>query len=245
VVTRIPASSDVYLTFTLSGGYGASDSYFDSSGSYRESPAGFTTSGVGRIALGYIGHDPIIVLAGQALDSLNAGPATTAVAGDSLEASVNRGVWVLTCQRDGQQPSAAPASETGFVGYKWTVTAISDGGPAVSVPARDDVFLAFTRDGQFVANEPVNTHGGPYWVTPSGFTTEQVATTLVLGGADDPGGVQAIRAIEAVTAGTHASVDITGNSMVVRENGYTLTCRRDGAFSFPAAQSSSPPPSAA
>jgi hypothetical protein len=47
----------------------------------------------------------------------------------------------------GRSPSPSPAATTtsGFAGYKWTVTAISDGSPAVSVV----MTLTCRRDGAF------------------------------------------------------------------------------------------------
>ena len=122
----------------------------------------------------------------------------------------------------------ASTSHAGFVGWRWTVTAIANGGAAVPVPAKDGVYLEFDNSGMFVANEPVNTHSGPYQVTSDGFTTGQIATTLVLGGAQDKGGQLAIKAINMFSEhpGTRATVNVTGTRMTVTENGYTFTCTR-------------------
>lgn len=124
--------------------------------------------------------------------------------------------------------TAAPVRHTGFVGYKWTVTAISDGGSDIAIPSRDAVYLAFSRNGRFVANEPVNTHSGPYRVTADGFITANVATTLVAGGARDRATGLAIRAIQAFSLhpGTRAIVELDGDRMTVSENGFTLVCSR-------------------
>jgi heat shock protein HslJ len=122
----------------------------------------------------------------------------------------------------------ASTSHAGFVGWRWTVTAIANGGAAVAVPAKDGVYLQFDKNGMFVANEPVNTHSGPYQVTSDGFTTGQIATTLELGGVLDKGGQLAIQAIDSFSErpGTQATVDVTGTRMTVTENGYTFTCTR-------------------
>jgi len=152
VVTRIPARYAVYLAFEANGAYGANDPVNFHSGTYRQTANGFRTS-VGAVsAVGYIGHDPIVLLTQSAISALDSVSATTALTGDSLQVSVDHGQWILTCRRDGQQPSAASASQAGFVGYKWTVTAISHGRQPISVPARDNVYLAYVltcqRDGK-------------------------------------------------------------------------------------------------
>jgi len=111
--TPVPARYDVYLAFTSNGEYGANDPVNFHSGSYRETADGFRTSGVAVSAAGYAGHDPITVLAIQALDSLDAAAATTTLTGDSLQISVGHGQYILVCQRDGTPPrfaSAQPSS---------------------------------------------------------------------------------------------------------------------------------------
>ena len=125
-------------------------------------------------------------------------------------------------------PSAFAALHTGFVGWQWAVTAIANGGAAVPVPAGDGVYLEFTRDGLFIANEPVNTHSGAYHVTSEGFSTGEMATTAVGGGAADKAGQLAILAFDSFSQhpGTRATVDVTGKQMTVTENGFTLTCTR-------------------
>lgn len=130
----------------------------------------------------------------------------------------------------------APAKYTGFVGYRWTVTAISDGGSDIPIPSRYAVYLSFFQSGYFVANEPVNTHSGPYRVTADGFTTSDVATTLVGGGARDQASGLAIRAMQAFSLHpqTHAIVELHGDTMTVSENGFTLVCTRAAQAATPA-----------
>jgi hypothetical protein len=128
---------------------------------------------------------------------------------------------------------------TGFVGYRWTVTAISDGGPYVAVSARDAVYLAFYRDGLFAANEPANTHSGPYRVTSDGFEVGQVASTLALAGWGDQATGLAVAAMMAFSEhpGTRAVVVVTGKRMTVYENGFTLVCTRAAEATAPAPRS--------
>jgi heat shock protein HslJ len=159
-----------------------------------------------------------------------AGPARSATPGGSATPS---GTTPASAE---PAPPAPSAVHTGFVGYRWTVTAISDGGPYVPVPARYAVYLAFYRDGMFVGNEPVNTHSGPYRVTLDGFTVGDVATSLVCCGGGDQASVLAIRAMQAFSGapGTHAVVDVTGDRMTVSVKGFTLRCTRAAKATAPA-----------
>jgi hypothetical protein len=133
----------------------------------------------------------------------------------------------------GSGGASAPA---GFAGYKWRVTTITDGGPPTSIPASDDVYLAFTPNGQFVANEPVNIHGGIYRQVAGGFTTSELGGSAVgwLGGSSTT--TLAINAISAFNDGTHADAAVSGNRMTVTVGGYRLGCLREGRQpNFPAA----------
>lgn len=133
------------------------------------------------------------------------------------------------------EPAPKPAVHTGFVGYRWTVISVSYRGQEVAVPAGFAEYLMFFADGQFVGNEPINTHSGPYRVTDDGFTTGQIASTLAAGGGDDLTFQLSIGAIQAfsVYPGTRAAVDVTGTRMIVRENGFTLVCVRAAKAGFP------------
>ncbi len=127
-----------------------------------------------------------------------------------------------------------------FVGYKWTVVAIAHDGETTAIPARYSVFLIFTPGGQFIANEPVNTHGGTYRVTAGGFVTSNVGTTLVLYVGHDPVTLLAESAIDSLSMSADATASVAGNRLTVEVRGYTLTCQRDGAQgNFPQASLSS------
>jgi hypothetical protein len=128
--------------------------------------------------------------------------------------------------------ASAPA---GFAGYKWQVTTITDGGTPTSIPASDDVYLEFTPNGQFVANEPVNTHGGTYRQVAGGFTTRELTVSDVGWSGGPASTALAINAISAFDDGTHADAAVSGNRMTVTVGGYRLSCRRDGRQpNFPA-----------
>ena len=124
-------------------------------------------------------------------------------------------------------PSASQPG-AGFAGYKWAVVTISHAGTATPVPAKYAVYLQFTPDGHFGANEPVNYHSGRYKITPGGFTTSDVAQTLVGYAGRDPVVLLSVSAISALGTGAPALASVSGSTLTVTVSGYTLTARRDG-----------------
>jgi hypothetical protein len=124
--------------------------------------------------------------------------------------------------------SPAPTAHGAFVGYKWTVVAIAHDGKTTAIPPDYSVFLIFTPDGQFVANEPVNTHGGTFRVTGDGFVTSDVGMTLVGYVGDNPIILLAESAIGSFNSSAHATASVAGNRLTVVVGGYTLTSQRDG-----------------
>lgn len=124
-------------------------------------------------------------------------------------------------------PSARPAS-TGFAGYDWQVSAIGHNGKVVSIPARNQVALQFSPGGGFRANDSVNFHSGTYRTTSDGFTTSGLLTTLVGYAGHNPAVLTAIGAIGSLDNGAHATVQLTGDQLVVRVGSYQLTCQRRG-----------------
>ena len=131
-----------------------------------------------------------------------------------------------------------PITHAGFAGYKWSVVAIDHSGTETPIPAHYSVYLQFTPNGQFGANEPVNYHGGNYRQTAGGFTTSDVYSTLAgyIGG--DPVVVSLAQdAISAFRDGARATAVVTGNQLTITVAGYMLTCQRDGAqANFPPAK---------
>jgi hypothetical protein len=128
----------------------------------------------------------------------------------------------------GAAPKSAPGAQAGFAGYKWQVVAIDHAGKETPIPARYAVYLLFTPHGQFVANEPVNTHDGAYHQTGDGFTISDMGTTGVGYVGHDPAVLLSVAAISAFNNGVHAEVGLTGDRLAVTVGGYTLTCQRDG-----------------
>jgi heat shock protein HslJ len=122
----------------------------------------------------------------------------------------------------------APAATAGFAGYKWTVVTIGHDGKTTPVPARYSVYLQFTPDGHFGANDPVNFHSGRYEVTPGGFTTSELASTLAGYAGSDPVVLLAEDAISAFDAGKRALTRINGDILSITVNGYILIAQRDG-----------------
>jgi len=125
----------------------------------------------------------------------------------------------------------------GFAGYKWSVVAIGHDGKETPVPARYNVRLEFTPSGQFGASDPVNSHGGTYRATGDGFTTSDVATTLVGYAGKDPVTLLAIAAISSFDSDTTATVqNLAAGRIAIAVSGYTLTCERAGEqANFPSA----------
>jgi heat shock protein HslJ len=137
----------------------------------------------------------------------------------------------------GTSPEPAPTARAGFAGYKWQVVAIDHAGKETHIPARYAVYLQFTPDGQFGANEPINYHSGAYHPTGDGFTTSGMGSTLAGYAGHDPVVMLSVRAISAFDNGIHAKVRLTGGRLAVTVGSYLLTCQRDGRQAdFPPAQ---------
>ncbi|HSR85847.1 MAG TPA: hypothetical protein VLM11_16860 [Streptosporangiaceae bacterium] len=99
-VTSIPARFNVDLRFSPNGRFLADDPINSHSGTFRVTPSGFTTSDVGSTAVGYAGHDPVILLSQRAMTAFGSGVHSTVnVTGKRLVVSV--GAYTLTCQRHG------------------------------------------------------------------------------------------------------------------------------------------------
>jgi hypothetical protein len=130
-----------------------------------------------------------------------------------------------------------PITHAGFAGYKWSVVAIGHDGKQTPIPAHYSVYLQFTPNGQFGANEPINYHGGTYRQTADGFVTSDVYTSLVGYEGKDPVVLLSQDAISAFNDGVGATTTVTGDRLTVTVAGYTLTCQRDGAqANFPPAK---------
>lgn len=109
--TAVPARYHVYLQFAPNGQYGANDPVNYHFGTYRQTGDGFTTSGVGQSLVGYVGQDPVIVLAVGAISRLDdVADASVRLAGNQLD--VTAGGYTLTCDRAGEQANFPAPSRT-------------------------------------------------------------------------------------------------------------------------------------
>jgi zinc/manganese transport system permease protein len=100
--TPIPARYPVYLQFMPDGQFGANEPVNYHSGNYRVTADGFTVNDVGTTLAAYGGHDPLVVLAENAITAFDSQVyATAGVTGNRLTVSI--GGYTLTCQRDGTQ----------------------------------------------------------------------------------------------------------------------------------------------
>jgi hypothetical protein len=124
--------------------------------------------------------------------------------------------------------ASAPSARAGFAGYKWSVVAIGHDGKQTSIPARDSVYLQFAPNGQYGANDPVNSHFGTYRQTGDGFTTSLVTVSAVGYVGNDPVITLAMGAISRLDDVADASATVTGNTLDVVAGGYALTCQRAG-----------------
>ena len=144
---------------------------------------------------------------------------------------------VTACGSASVPPSAQPsvtitsqaAKANGFAGYKWIVASIGHDGKNTPIPAKLLVYLEFTPNGEFGANEPVNFHSGTYQATSGGFTTSQLSSTLVGYAGHDPVVLLSVSAISTFDEGAHALTTLTGDTLTITVNGYTLIARRAGS----------------
>jgi hypothetical protein len=98
--TPIPARYNVYLVFAQDGEFGANDPLNYHGGTYSLSGDGFTTDSNYSSLVGYLGDDPVTLLAVNAISAFIRGVhATATVTGDRLTVSV--GSYLLICQRNG------------------------------------------------------------------------------------------------------------------------------------------------
>jgi heat shock protein HslJ len=107
----VPARSGVYLQFAPDGQFGAREPVNYHGGTYHQAGGGFTTSGMVSTAVGYAGHDPVVLLSVGAISAFDSGAhAEVRLTGDRLAVTV--GGYLLTCQRDGRQADFPPARPT-------------------------------------------------------------------------------------------------------------------------------------
>ena len=109
--TPVPARYAVYLLFAPDGQFGAHEPVNYHGGIYHQTGDGFTTSGMVSTAVGYAGHDPVVLLSVGAISTFDNGVhAEVRPTGDRLAVTV--GGYLLTCQRDGRQADFPPARPT-------------------------------------------------------------------------------------------------------------------------------------
>ena len=111
--TGIPSNLNVSLRFSPDGEFGANDSVNFHGGSFRTTSDGFTVTDMRMTLVGYVGHNPAVLLAVNAISSFSDGVhATAKLSGDRLVVGV--GSYTLTCQRGGREPNLpAPAGTSG------------------------------------------------------------------------------------------------------------------------------------
>jgi hypothetical protein len=133
----------------------------------------------------------------------------------------------------GGENTPSTTAQARFVGYKWLVTAITSHGKRTPIPRADQhgnqVYVLFTPNGQFGANDPINIYEGTYRQVGDGFTTSGLMGSAVGYAGDNQVIILAIDAISALGNGAHAEATVTGNRLVISVGGFVLDCQRDGA----------------
>ena len=110
--TTVAERYGVGLQFAPDGKFGASDSVNFHSGTYRQADRGFATSMLYTTAMGYVGKDPVVLLAVSAISAFDNGArATAALSGDQLTVTV--GGYTLVARRDGRQANSPTVIPTG------------------------------------------------------------------------------------------------------------------------------------
>ncbi len=131
----------------------------------------------------------------------------------------------------GREASRSATTHAPFVGSKWLVTSITSHGKQTPIPNRDltnQVYVLFTPNGQFAADDPINIHEGYYRLAGDGFTTNGLMVSAVGYAGNNSLMLLAINAISAFNNGVHATATVTGNRLVISVGGFLLNCERDG-----------------
>ncbi len=147
--------------------------------------------------------------------------------------AVAGGAWVVRGARGSDRSSAGSA--VAAVGYRWRVTEVAKSGAPTPVPPAWDVYLDLSKNGQFVANDGVNTISGTYRARSTSITIGQAASTLIgIGPGADPTRVLVAAAVDAFLDGpvggaNRVVLTNAGLTMTVTASGYTLTYSRTGS----------------
>jgi hypothetical protein len=134
----------------------------------------------------------------------------------------------------GRQPAGEPipsaTAQARIVGFKWLVTSITSHGKQTPIPRdlANQVYVLFTPNGQFAADDPINIHEGYYRLAGDGFTTNGLMVSAVGYAGNNPLMLLAINAISAFNNGVHATTTVTGNRLLISVGGFLLNCERDG-----------------
>lgn len=142
-------------------------------------------------------------------------------------------------------------SVPGYVGSRWSLSSVQTDGKVLLITASYRATIEFGSDNALGIFDSVNFLSGRYAVTPTGFVTSGIASTLALYSGDDLNRKMAISAIDTIAYGSMANghsvpsvaarAHLTdANSLVINVAGLTLTFVRAG----PAAAQQSPPPTA-
>ncbi|MET3805172.1 hypothetical protein ABIB25_002172 [Nakamurella sp. UYEF19] len=131
-----------------------------------------------------------------------------------------------------------PVPGASYVGSKFRLTAVENGGKKWSIPVFLSVTVEFTGSREIVTNDSVNVHSGTFSPTADGFVTHDVVGTLVDSSGGDSAQGAAVKAIGALALGpadgsggfgpATVQAQTAGDLLVLKASGYTLSLVRTG-----------------
>ena len=126
--------------------------------------------------------------------------------------------------------AGAGLDATAPVGTSWLLSSVHHGGATVAVPTPSrsgtggvgPPGIHFMPAGRIGMSDGINSQGGSYAVTATGFTMSDIVTTLAWYGGHDDMVLLVIRATRAVYSNPETSVHIAGNQLTISVPDYTL-----------------------
>jgi hypothetical protein len=155
-------------------------------------------------------------------------PFILALAGIATTLAVVVGVFFL--RADGMRGTTTRQIDGPLVGSTWLLSTVRSGGAApIDIPVALRATLRFAPTGRFLSFDSLNTYGGTYVLTSSGYKTSDVAGTLVGFSGSDPVRLAAIKAIGSASyAPAQLAAQVIGDTLTISTPISTLTFLRDG-----------------
>jgi hypothetical protein len=123
--------------------------------------------------------------------------------------------------------STGGSASNSYTGTSWQVSALAQGGKAVTIPAGLVATMEFPSTTKLVLDDSATTFSGIYLVNGSGFTVSNLATTTTSTGAPDPSHAAVIAAVDSLGSGgsspTSVATKFSGSQLIVTVGQYQLT----------------------